>query len=102
MDLNVGERFFMRFVYPPPYANIPPGVLPISTLSLEAGDLEISLFEEEAALPGGLAVFFTLENYLVTGVPEDVLAARIRLMRLPDPIFVGGVSVTILGCALIC
>lgn len=99
MDLNVGDRFFMRFAYPaedPPEVKIPPGVLPTSPLSLEAGDFEISLFVDDVALPGGFAVFLTLEIGLLSGVPDPVLAARMRLIRLP-PILVGGVSVTILG-----
>ena len=81
--------------------NIPPGVLPPSTFSLDVGDFEISLFVDEVALPGGLLVFFTLDICLLSGVPDAVLAARMRLIRLP-PILVGGVSVTMLGFYLAC
>jgi uncharacterized membrane protein len=80
---------------------IPPGVLPPSPFSLEAGDFDISLFVEEVALPGGFAVFFMLDICLLSGVPEAVLAAMIRLIKLP-PFFVGGVSVTMLGFYLVC
>jgi hypothetical protein len=57
---------------------------------------------EDVALLGGLPVFLTLEYCIFRGVPEAVLAARSRLIKLPDPILVGGVSVTIEGFDLDC
>ncbi len=96
--MKVGDKFFIRFAYPaeePVCPKMPPGVLLSGLSSLEAGDFEMSLLVEEVALPGGLLVFFTLEYYLFSGVPDAVLAAKILLMRLPVPTFVGGVSIAI-------
>ena len=57
---------------------------------------------EDVALPGGLPDFFTLEYCIFRGVPEAVLAARSRLIKLPVPTLVGGVSVAIVGFDLDC
>ena len=81
---------------------MPPGVLLSAFSSLDAGDFETRRLVEDVALPGGLAVFFTLEYCLFRGVPEAVLAAKIRLIKLPVPTLVGGVSVTIDGFYLDC
>ena len=81
---------------------MPPGVLFSPFSSLEAGDLEARRLVEDVALPGNLADFFTLEYCIFRGVPEAVLAARSRLIRLPVPTLVGGVSVAIVGFDLDC
>ena len=81
---------------------MPPGVLFSPFSSLDAGDFETRRLVEDVALPGGLPVFFTLEYCIFRGVPEAVLAARSRLIKLPHPILVGGVSVTIDGFDLDC
>jgi len=96
--LKVGDKFFIRLAYPaedPVCPKMPPGVLLSGLSSLEAGDFEMSLFVDEVTLPGGLVVFFTLEYCLFIGVPEAVLAAMRRLIRLPVPVLVGGVSTAI-------
>ena len=60
------------------------------------------MVEEETLPEGFVAVFFKVEYCLLIGVPEAVLAARILLIKLPEPILVGGVSVSIEGYCLAC